>query len=111
MHEFFDRRTNEWTTIRGSLRNGIDKSQSSTVRAAPTDETTAGTPSRAIGSFTCASQGVESRDEAVREPIDAIEVFEYVKDIKDPEHPYSLEQLNVLREEHITVDDAKGLIK
>ena len=35
----------------------------------------------------------------------------YIKDIKDPEHPYSLEQLNVVREEAIEVDDTKGYIK
>ncbi|GAB4846822.1 Protein AE7-like 1 [Ancistrocladus abbreviatus] len=31
-------------------------------------------------------------------------------DIKDPEHPYSLEQLSVLSEESITVDDKLGRI-
>ncbi|CAN0861894.1 Protein AE7-like 1 [Linum grandiflorum] len=31
-------------------------------------------------------------------------------DIRDPEHPYSLEQLSVLSEESITVDDKLGRI-
>lgn len=37
------------------------------------------------------------------EPIDAEEVFEYIRDITDPEHPYTLEQLNVVQEDHIKV--------
>uniref|UniRef100_A0A0K0EPP0 rRNA methyltransferase 2, mitochondrial n=1 Tax=Strongyloides stercoralis TaxID=6248 RepID=A0A0K0EPP0_STRER len=39
------------------------------------------------------------------EPITAEEVFEYIRDINDPEHPYTLEQLNVVQEELITVDN------
>ncbi|RRT68655.1 hypothetical protein B296_00010613 [Ensete ventricosum] len=41
------------------------------------------------------------------------ELFEFdsVRDIKDPEHPYSLEQLSVLSEESITVDEKLGRIK
>jgi hypothetical protein len=50
------------------------------------------------------------QDEA-REPIDAVEVFEHVRDINDPEHPYTLEQLNVVCEDHIDVDDAKGRVR
>ncbi|MCL7035369.1 hypothetical protein MKW94_028082 [Papaver nudicaule] len=34
----------------------------------------------------------------------------FVRDIRDPEHPYSLEQLSVLSEESITVDEKLGLI-
>ncbi|KAK3224108.1 hypothetical protein Dsin_011133 [Dipteronia sinensis] len=34
----------------------------------------------------------------------------YVRDIRDPEHPYSLEQLSVLSEESITVDEKLGRI-
>lgn len=50
-------------------------------------------------------------DEDVREDIDSGEIFEYLKDIKDPEHPYSLEQLNVVREEQIDVDDPGNFVK
>uniref|UniRef100_A0A0N4Z6H1 FeS_assembly_P domain-containing protein n=1 Tax=Parastrongyloides trichosuri TaxID=131310 RepID=A0A0N4Z6H1_PARTI len=39
------------------------------------------------------------------EPISAEEVFEYIRDINDPEHPYTLEQLNVVQEELILVDN------
>ncbi|CAI0420053.1 unnamed protein product [Linum tenue] len=35
---------------------------------------------------------------------------DFVRDIRDPEHPYSLEQLSVLSEESITVDDKLGRI-
>jgi hypothetical protein len=46
-----------------------------------------------------------------REPIDALEVFEHLRDITDPEHPYTLEQLNVLEEDNIDVDDAAGAVR
>lgn len=46
-----------------------------------------------------------------REPIDAAEIFEHIRDIVDPEHPYSLEQLNVVEEELITVDDGTGHVQ
>lgn len=49
---------------------------------------------------------VEERDESARDPFDAEEIFEYIKDINDPEHPYSLEQLDVVSEAHVEVDDA-----
>uniref|UniRef100_A0A915D046 MIP18 family-like domain-containing protein n=1 Tax=Ditylenchus dipsaci TaxID=166011 RepID=A0A915D046_9BILA len=42
-------------------------------------------------------------DEDVDEPIDQREIFDYIRDINDPEHPYTLEQLNVVQEELITV--------
>ena len=32
-------------------------------------------------------------DESVRDAFDAEEIFEHVRDINDPEHPYSLEQV------------------
>jgi hypothetical protein len=34
-----------------------------------------------------------------------------VRDITDPEHPYSLEQLNVVTEDSIFVDDSKSYVK
>uniref|UniRef100_A0A804M4W1 MIP18 family-like domain-containing protein n=1 Tax=Zea mays TaxID=4577 RepID=A0A804M4W1_MAIZE len=34
-----------------------------------------------------------------------------VRDIKDPEHPYSLEQLSVLSEESVSVDETLGRIQ
>ncbi|KAL2457621.1 hypothetical protein Fot_56140 [Forsythia ovata] len=38
------------------------------------------------------------------------DVFKVFLDIRDPEHPYSLEQLSVLSEESITVDEKLGRI-
>ncbi|ETN72914.1 hypothetical protein NECAME_18619, partial [Necator americanus] len=46
---------------------------------------------------------VYSRNESVEDPVDALEVFELIRDINDPEHPYTLEQLNVVQEELIHV--------
>eukprot|EP00899_Mesostigma_viride_P009015 jgi/Mesvir1/18114/Mv09411-RA.1 len=42
---------------------------------------------------------------------DAIDSLEHIRDITDPEHPYTLEQLHVVSEEAIDVDDEKGLVK
>ncbi|PIO69450.1 hypothetical protein TELCIR_08718 [Teladorsagia circumcincta] len=51
---------------------------------------------------------INFRDESVEDPIDALEIFELIRDINDPEHPYTLEQLNVVQEELIRVQkDAK----
>ena len=36
---------------------------------------------------------------------------QHIRDIKDPEHPYSLEQLNVVSEDHITVADDASRIR
>merc|ERR1712137_141897 len=36
---------------------------------------------------------------------DAIEVYDLIRDIKDPEHPFTLEQLRVVDEEQIQVED------
>ncbi|KAI3451704.1 hypothetical protein Pfo_008369 [Paulownia fortunei] len=48
-------------------------------------------------------------DDAV-DPLDIYDILFYVRDIRDPEHPYSLEQLSVLSEESITVDEKLGRI-
>jgi metal-sulfur cluster biosynthetic enzyme len=50
-------------------------------------------------------------DEGVRDPFDALEVFELIRGIKDPEHPNSLEQLNVAQRTLIDVDDDRGRIR
>lgn len=43
-------------------------------------------------------------DDEVDDILDAREIFDLVKDIKDPEHPLTLEDLNVVREDQIHVD-------
>ncbi|OIS98365.1 protein ae7-like 1 [Nicotiana attenuata] len=42
--------------------------------------------------------------------LDFENLIHFVRDIRDPEHPYSLEQLSVLSEESITVDEKLGRI-
>ena len=49
-----------------------------------------------------------SVDDGVREVVDALEVFEMVRYLNDPEHPLSLEQLKVVQVKQIMVDDTTG---
>merc|ERR1712098_530007 len=42
---------------------------------------------------------------SITDPVDVREIFDLIRDINDPEHPLTLEQLNVVTEEQITVDD------
>ena len=44
-------------------------------------------------------------DDSITDPVDVREIFDLIRDINDPEHPLTLEQLNVVTEEQITVDD------
>lgn len=44
------------------------------------------------------------------EPVDAREVFDLIRDIRDPEHPLSLEELSVVNEEDIDVDNEKSTV-
>lgn len=55
-------------------------------------------------------QNPDDLDSPEREPIDSIEIFDYIRDIIDPEHPLSLEQLRIVSPEDITVDDAAGSV-
>ncbi|KNA23033.1 hypothetical protein SOVF_028500 isoform A [Spinacia oleracea] len=50
-------------------------------------------------------------DEYAVEPIDDLEIFDHIRDIKDPEHPYSLEELKVLTEESVELDDKRGHVR
>ncbi|KAI4371906.1 hypothetical protein MLD38_010202 [Melastoma candidum] len=45
------------------------------------------------------------------EPIDQLEIFDHLRDIKDPEHPYSLEELKVITEDAIEVDDSNSYVR
>jgi hypothetical protein len=40
-----------------------------------------------------------------RDPIESEEVFDIIRNIQDPEHPLTLEQLNVVNLEHVAVRD------
>ncbi|XP_054822876.1 protein AE7 [Prosopis cineraria] len=50
-------------------------------------------------------------DENAAEPIDQQEIFDHLRDIKDPEHPYSLEELKVITEDAIEVDDEHSYVR
>ena len=50
-------------------------------------------------------------DESVHDPIDAREVFDLIRNINDPEHPLTLEQLDVVKLEDIGVEDHSGQVK
>ncbi|XP_076906598.1 protein AE7-like [Bidens hawaiensis] len=49
-------------------------------------------------------------DEYEPELIDQLEIFDHLRDIKDPEHPYSLEELKVVTEDAIEVDDKRSYV-
>eukprot|EP00889_Picochlorum_renovo_P005318 jgi/Picre1/32348/NNA_007694.t1 len=57
---------------------------------------------------TTRESGTQDVREDVRELIDSQEIYE---DIVDPEHPYSLEQLNVVSDKDIQVDDNFGTVR
>lgn len=50
-------------------------------------------------------------DDAITDPVDVREIFDLIRDINDPEHPLTLEQLNVVTEEQVTVDDQKNNVE
>ncbi|KAI8552449.1 hypothetical protein RHMOL_Rhmol06G0267300 [Rhododendron molle] len=54
-------------------------------------------------------------DEYAVEPIDQLEIFDilsdYCIDIKDPEHPYSLEELKVITEDAIELDAMRNYVR
>eukprot|EP01063_Lacrimia_lanifica_P018689 TRINITY_DN25595_c0_g1_i1.p1 TRINITY_DN25595_c0_g1~~TRINITY_DN25595_c0_g1_i1.p1 ORF type:complete len:157 (+),score=60.71 TRINITY_DN25595_c0_g1_i1:98-568(+) len=47
-------------------------------------------------------------DEDTPEPVDAIEIFDLIRVVKDPEHPNTLEQLNVLSADGIELKEASN---
>jgi metal-sulfur cluster biosynthetic enzyme len=53
----------------------------------------------------------DEQEEDRRDPFDAQEIFELIRSVRDPEHPLSLEELNVVRPEAIQVDDENSTIK
>ncbi|KAJ9574439.1 hypothetical protein L9F63_025916, partial [Diploptera punctata] len=47
----------------------------------------------------------EEEDENVVDEFDAREIFDMIRDINDPEHPLTLEELNVVEQSLIEVDN------
>ncbi|ORC86622.1 MIP18 family protein [Trypanosoma theileri] len=58
-----------------------------------------------------AAELLREQDDTVRDPLDALEVYEHIRRIRDPEHPNTLEQLRVVRPQHITVDESRQLVR
>ena len=56
------------------------------------------------------SRLTEELDLSVEDVIDNFEVFDIVRNIQDPEHPLTLEELNVITLEDIIVDEHKKVI-
>ncbi|XP_026455180.1 protein AE7-like [Papaver somniferum] len=50
-------------------------------------------------------------DEYTADPIDQLEIFDHIRDIKDPEHPYSLEELKVVSEDAVEVNDKHSHVR
>jgi len=53
----------------------------------------------------------DEENDSIHDEIDAREVFDHIRNINDPEHPLTLEQLNVVEESRVTVDDAGSRVK
>lgn len=50
------------------------------------------------------------QDEDTRDEVTAEEVFEYIRNLNDPEHPLTLEQLNVVSVDNIHVNDRENTV-
>ncbi|KAG5324834.1 GALL2 protein, partial [Pseudoatta argentina] len=53
---------------------------------------------------------VEEQDEDVADEFDAREIFDIIRNINDPEHPLTLEELNVVEQNLIEVDDKSNRV-
>ncbi|XP_073693089.1 cytosolic iron-sulfur assembly component 2B isoform X2 [Garra rufa] len=49
-------------------------------------------------------------DEDVADPIDDREIFDLIRSINDPEHPLSLEELNVVEQMRVNVNDEDSTV-
>lgn len=65
----------------------------------------------ATGHRRSAAEIAQELDETQSDPVDAEEVFQLVRTIMDPEHPNTLEQLNVVNAQDIVVDDAARRVR
>nr|ACO08440.1 FAM96B [Oncorhynchus mykiss] len=55
-------------------------------------------------------QTANDEDEDVADPIDDREIFDLIRSINDPEHPLSLEELNVVEQVRVRVDDQENAV-
>ncbi|ROT70767.1 cytosolic iron-sulfur assembly component 2B isoform X5 [Penaeus vannamei] len=49
-------------------------------------------------------------DDSVYDPFDSREIFDLIRNIRDPEHPLTLEELNVVEENQCEVSDAENFV-
>ncbi|XP_035252725.1 cytosolic iron-sulfur assembly component 2B isoform X1 [Anguilla anguilla] len=52
----------------------------------------------------------EDEDEDIADPIDDREIFDLIRSINDPEHPLSLEDLNVVEQMRVHVSDPESTV-
>ena len=50
-------------------------------------------------------------EDSVVDPIDSREIFDLIRNINDPEHPLTLEQLDVVKLDDISVNDVTNRVK
>ncbi|XP_058464602.1 MIP18 family protein galla-2 [Malaya genurostris] len=53
----------------------------------------------------------DDENEKVIDPFDEREIFDLIRNINDPEHPLTLEELHVLEQSLITVDNDRNTVK
>ncbi|XP_058830822.1 MIP18 family protein galla-2 [Topomyia yanbarensis] len=53
----------------------------------------------------------DDEDDNVADPFDEREIFDLIRNINDPEHPLTLEELHVLEQSLITVDNERSIVK
>lgn len=53
----------------------------------------------------------EERNEDVRDEIDEREIFDLIRNINDPEHPLTLEELRVVEEKNVLIDNKENLVR
>lgn len=52
----------------------------------------------------------EEEDDSISDEIDSREIFDLLRNLNDPEHPLTLEQLNVIQQAHIDCSDAENFV-
>ncbi|XP_067137638.1 cytosolic iron-sulfur assembly component 2B [Centruroides vittatus] len=52
----------------------------------------------------------QEEDESITDDFDSREIFDMIRGINDPEHPLTLEELNVIEESKVKVDNANNSV-
>lgn len=52
----------------------------------------------------------EERNEDITDEIDEREIFDLIRNINDPEHPLTLEELRVVEEQNVSIDNKENLV-